>query len=232
MRKFKVLVAGAALLAISGGAHAFLIDDFDGGDAFISVTSFPTLPASVNQPYANALGGSRTLLIAAATGAGNGPSLSVSGGLLLIGNPPNAGSTGAVVWDNNGNGLGGIDLTEGGLDDAIELEITEIDVGSITLQFFVEDTFANKATLTFRDLVVGRQAFLFTDFVQNSANTNDVDFTAIDDAQLRYATGSNVDVTLDLILTRQGVPIPGTVALLGIGLVGLGLRRRALKAEA
>ena len=92
----------------------------------------------------------------------------------------------------------------------------------MTISFVVNDIAAGTASLTLDNLGVGNVAFLFSSF------TGLANFSAVDSLVMTVVAGTASDLTLDLVQTRQGtnVPVPGTLALFGAGLLGLGLRRR------
>ena len=126
------------------------------------------------------------------------------------------------AWAAAGVGLGGVDLTDGATQDAIQIDIISIDQGNITLTFTVTDlTGGETSTLVLAGLGVGTQAVLFSSF------TGIADFTDIDSIVLTIDAGVASDLILDLIDTRlgTGVGLPTTLALLGLGLFGV-IRRR------
>jgi hypothetical protein len=224
MYKLYSMVAAAALLGVAGAANAFLIDDFNGGD--VSIVAAAAIPPPSNgvpgnpltEAYSVALGGAHTLQID--TAARPGSSNTISGGTWNVGNPSNGGSTGFVSWSDSA----GVDLTDGAINDALELQINQIDIGTTTLTFTVTDVGGASSMLELTNQTAGQKVFLFSDF------SGTADFTRAATVQLAYITGNNTDLEIDLIQTRQGVPLPGTIALLGAGLLGLGVRRRKIGA--
>lgn len=222
MKKLALALAVSGAF-VAGSANALFIDNFNTGYSFLSITP-PTPAPQTTTVAATALGGSRTTTISTATG--NGPSLVVDdstvvpSGTLQIGNPPSQGSTGSVTW----GGALDADLTDVDQNDAIQLNIIKTDVNNVDLTFTITDTSDNVATLTLPNLVIGPQAFLFAAFT-NYAGT---DFHHVKEVVLSYVTPADTDTEIDLVRTRFGtnVPLPGTLALFGAGLIGLGLRGR------
>ncbi|MCA8928374.1 MAG: PEP-CTERM sorting domain-containing protein [Alphaproteobacteria bacterium] len=212
-------VAVASLCLGAMPAHAFLIDDFDTGTGF---NVAPSDPGPTNVPAVTAIGGSRTMAIDPASA--NGTTLEVTtGGTLDHGQTTAGGGSSSVTWDANGAGLGGLDLTDGGLATLVRVSVLGIDVGHVDLALEVTDTGAMTSSLALTGLNVGTFDFDFASFVGSA------DLTATDKIVLTIAAGTNSDVSLDLVETdqlRPPVSEPGILALAGAGLVGLAVARR------
>lgn len=222
MRKFLATAVIAASFAIAPMANALLIDDFNGGDQGVDDGA----PGPDTAMYGNAVGGDRTLLIDNIVGANafNGASANVTGGTFNHNNDGGVSSDSHIDWDAGGAGLGGIDITEAGTNDALGLAITTIDQGNVTLTFTVTDTSSAVSSLALSGLGAGTFSFLFSSF------TGSANFALVDSIQLDVVAGSASDLTLDLVQTQLGttpsVPLPGTIALMGLALGGLGAMRR------
>jgi len=231
MKKIALALALAAAGNLGVGsvsAAELLIDHFSVGTGFVQDTIDPIPPApfpSLNiLGDGDAIGGSRTIAIV--------PGGTQNGTFAAVNRSPNfnqffqdqgTGSSGTttITWDKNGaaGGLGGVDLTLGGTNDALQVNITSIDQGMVTLTFDIVDSTAGARQLTLPGLSVGAQPFLFTAF------TGTGNFTSVNSIKLTIAAGVASDVGLDLVQTRS-VPVPATLALLGLGLMGVRLRRR------
>jgi len=225
----KLLPVSSVLLAGMLGAssaHALLIDTFD--DATDMVTSFSN-PGPSTSASGEAIGGFRTLEITDSNPpGGEGTTLSANG----IGTPgrlshsQDAGFNGSsqVLWDGNGAGLGGADLTDGGDSDALLLDVLFIDQGMVDLTFTVTDTSGNTSMLMLSNLGAGTSTFSFNAFTSNA------NFEQVDSITLDIIAGNSSDLILDLVETNELEPmemhLPGTAALLGFGLMGIGFLRR------
>lgn len=137
-----------------------------------------------------------------------------------------------LVWDGAGGtfpgidapGLGGIDLTEAGLHDAIAISILSNDLVA-NLTFTVYTDLSNFSTLTVATPGdAGNLLAAYGGFA--SAGGTGADFTNVSAISLAIDGQSapaldDLDVTLDLIETVDSlaVPEPGTAAMLGIGLL-------------
>lgn len=239
----KVLaVAVAGLAMVAGSAQAIIIDTFNDTTTSLVPPFFgpnsglgPVTTASSN-PGNEMVGDFRTMSITAFSNAnGQGLTFEADGGntpneLAFSANAGVSGS-GAVLWGgaNGTGGLGGVDITDGGINDALQLDFTGIDQGGVTLTFSITDGDGDVAT---RALTanIGQNAFLFNSFTNIGAvNLMDVDFL-----ELSIDVSVASDMTLDLVQTRQGeipdpndAPLPATLVLLGLGAVAAARARRA-----
>ena len=229
MRKFLATAVITASFAVAPMANALvIIDNFDTGDINVIVTAnAPATDTGTNpaNESPNIIGGFHTLTVdnAAGTGGGNGAKANVFAGLFNHSNDTGVSSQSHVLWDANGAGLGGVDITEAGANDALGIEISTIDQGNVTLEFTVIDQLSASSTLILSGLGVDTFSFFFTDFV-GSANFQDVDSIRLD-----VTAGAASDLSINLVQTQKGpsgVPIPGTIALMGLALGGLGAMRR------
>lgn len=232
MKLFSKIAALLLAASVLGPAQALTIDNFDTGGDFLFSPFINGPITTVGLNTNDTIGGTRTMRYQFVSGsfasvevdaAFTGSAQTVN--TLAMSNPAAVTSFAVVHWDNNGAGLGGVDLTDGTIADAIELDVLSIDQGGITLTIAVRDTSNNFANLQLTNLGTGTQTFLFQDF-QNFANT---DFTAIDFIELSMFGNVASDFILDNIRTRRSTdpnetPIPGGVVLF---LLGGGIAYRA-----
>jgi len=127
------------------------------------------------------------------------------------------------MWDADGAGLAA-DLTDGGLANGIEIAIMAIDQGSVTLTLEVFDG-ASVALLTLAGLGAGNFSFLFGDFVGDGGV-----FDSASAVRLTIEATEAADLALDFVRTIDvpppRIPEPATLALFGLGLMGLASIRR------
>lgn len=235
----KSLIAVATLMiGASTAAHAapIVIDDFV-DQQVVTLVEFGGVLSSGEIAASTAIGGYRELAVASdassffntlmQTGDASGTSK------LDLSNTPGVTGSGLVVWDGQGNtGLGGVDLTDGGTNDAILSTVIFAD-GASLLEFVVTDSSGMSGTAAYQ-IPTGISAstvasVLFTDF------TNGVDFTAIESIGLVLSsTASGSAFSLDLVSAGVSpppapVPLPAAGLLLGSVLLGggtLAARRR------
>lgn len=229
------LTAGLLLAAAANPASAMLIDNFNYGDGYVTATvaDNSTHVTDTAGSYPDIVGGYRELQlpnsvdiegIGSATMAAN---RSNSGALTFSLDAMTKGS-GILTWDKNGDGLGGVDMTDGGLSSFVSFDILFIDQGEINLSVFVTDSNGETGKYVLSGAGVGTHQFDFLSF----SNSGTLDFTSIDSISLDIIALDNAsDLVLDQIFTGGSISVPApqaTLALLGLGLIliGFGVRRR------
>lgn len=225
--KLKSLATGVMLAVAMGAANqasAFSIDTFDTtAQSVFSVGSLQTDGLTASE----AIGGYRELSLATSGGLS---SMSVDSiptfGSLALSNNSGVSSTASVLWNANGVGLGGLDLTDSGASTALLLAISGIDQGSVVINFTVTETSGaggESASLSLSGLGIGTQTFLFSTFT-NFAN---VDFTAVDAIKMDIIAGNASDLTLDLVETNDTqLPEPSSLILMGLGFASFSALRK------
>ena len=132
-----------------------------------------------------------------------------------------------VIWDDNGAGLGGVDVLEGFLvsERFLSLEIVSVDVGLVDLRVSFFDVFANVA---FTDIISPGPG-IFQRKLDTFTGAGAIDYTMIDKVTLEIFADTESDLSIDSVFVAGQIPEPSTVVLLGIGILGVlgvGYRRR------
>ncbi len=246
MNKFSKLAAAAALaLAGVGAQAAFVIDDFSTPQPLIrDITTDGNAVWAPQVCGAGIIGGCRDMYITktgnlADDGIGLGVSAFVSGGRMGYSQDTGQAGVGVVRWDGanaaqaiDTGGLGGLDLTAGAVV-GIRVQVLSADLGfPMTFQTWLDGDNDNTFSLFSATQVAssgpGMYDFLFTNFAGGPAA--DFSFSRVGAIQLVLNNGqiNDIDIQIDII---QNIPEPGTLALVGATLLGLGAaRRRAKKA--
>ncbi len=232
-----VVLGGLSLAASGVEAASILIDDFDTGEGRVEFTSSANNPGPDSFVAPSAIGGYRTLEI---IGFPTDSDQLALGTVLEVkmsneGQSQGTFSSGGrtrTTWDANGAGLGGIDLTDGGVEDTFNFDIVFIDQGTLTLKFnIVSDTFG-VASFETSSMIAGMFAAPYSDFTGDSSV-----FTSVDEINLEITTDPQQDIRIDNILTSAGpmivVPVPAAAwsGLALLGAVGLAAKLRQAGGE-
>lgn len=219
--QIRCLTAAAALIV---GTSAFALDIDTFSDLSPQVVASPSglLPSNDTSVAASALGGFRQLTAAGGTGT-LGTIGKVEDGALAYANSPSSAGSLSVIYDANGAGLDGVDLTDGGTATGILFSILYADLPT-------------QYTITVTGSGVGPLTGTFPSGILEPADAQDVyidfaafgggNFTNVSAIQFDFepaTTGiAGNDLILDSITT--GVPEPSSIALLALG--GLAMMRR------
>jgi uncharacterized repeat protein (TIGR01451 family) len=213
VRMFVVLLALPALAL----AQPITIDDFSTNQASLALTFPPAgTTASSSVSGSGILGGERDLQVNLTSGviAGNTLSGVVSSGFLSYSQDATIAGSGTVQWDGtdgsptlNPTGLGGIDLTAGGTQDAFVLRTIFDDLPvSVTIEVFTGAGNASSLTLALPGLIFSDADFVvpyssFTTSLGSGATFSNV-------GAIRMTFGSGVtapDLVFDFLRTTSTV---------------------------
>ncbi len=236
-----LITVSAIVLMTSFGAQAapITIDSFDTASHNADAPIGP-IPSSSEVAGGGILGGYRDIEVDAQTASPSFFETSAEangGGTLQFENGVGVHGKATFTWDGNDNplavdttGLGGVDLTDGGTNNAFGLDIILIDQPGLEIMFTVWST-SGVSTFTQISGPAGPSTLHF-DF---SAFTGTADFTDVGAIQLMLTSSQNdgIDAEIDLLEATNTSPVPVPAALplmagaIG-GLFGLNrLRRRA-----
>ncbi len=233
MKRQLSIALAATSLFVTVPANALIIDEFN--------VATPAVISDENSPQGDsgnsgivgptAIGGTRKVNVTGVTGAGDGDRARVTvnsqnSGRLAISNDDPVNSTATVIWDGSTvdpftvdtDGLGGIDLTADG---SVEFRFTVPSIDQdVTLALTVWDLNSN---YTFNYRFTGP----VTQFAIPYTTFTGIDFTEIGAIRMVLSGPRAWDGSVDVFDTwGPPVPIPGTILLIGAGLLGLARRGR------
>ncbi len=214
------------LLMPAPGRAQIVVDDFSTNQASLSLTYPPAgTSASSSASGAGILGGERDMQVNLTAGviAGNTMSAVVSSGFFSYSQDATISGNGVLQWDGadssptlNPTGLGGIDLTAGGTQDAFDLSLFFDDLPvNMTFTVFTDAGNASTFTLAAPGLVFSATRFVipfasFTTSLGTGANFANV-------GAVTLSLGSAVsapDVVIDFLRTTATIQATKTVAIL------------------
>lgn len=219
-RYLLVLLLGLGLPALPAAAADVVIDTFADPQALLDAP--PTDQSFVDEAADNMIGTERDLQVAQLpstvlakdkTAGGLVVSAEVTGGALSIGFPGGTRGEVQVVWDGNDDtmaldpvGLGGVDLTDGGLDSGLRLLFSAVTGAvEVTVEVHTDGNFASRGVALVTaagDLVLSQSSFEAIGFLGGA------DFASVGAVVVRLA-GTAATATLGQV---SAVP-PGLSAV-------------------
>jgi hypothetical protein len=236
-------LAGLVFALSTSVAQALLIDDFTNDQARLLVagSDVPTLPKSEGSTViGNMIGGERDIHLEVVSGSGRGQG-TVTGGQFFGSSDLNT----QVEFDFQRDGLDGdpsaydpdgflgVDFrADGATGIRIDIDFSDLtDVFDFTLRFDDADngTFAAFTGSSGPALLCGGFIDIpYTDFVD--AGSLIATFDNVTATRLQMLTAQPSSSWVFNSITQYTVPEPSALALLGIGVVGMGFTRRRMKA--
>lgn len=226
-----VLFLMLILIAFAGSSSATIIDSFSTSQA-LSLSTLGTVSSSVSSFGGDILGIERDMTLQMFSGSGMSVQANL-GGFSILDQSQNSNTKGktTITWDGvdgspavNYTGLGGLDLTEGGINNSITISVLFDDLPSeLILSAYTDSGNWSKYTASLPGLIFSSPAIVvmaFDDFVIQSGSG--VDFTNIGAISLIVdgALYGGTDMMLDNVETNT-VPEPSTLILLTTGFAGI-----------
>ena len=240
-RIFGLAAAFAMIVGVNSGVKADHIDYLtDGGFTLIASGGVSNSSTQTGNP-GNILGSEREVTIDFLSGTSGFVSafLDAPAGptsppgddpmeMLLLSNSVNSAARYTLTYDGVGSaGLGGVDLTNGGAFDSVDVNFSGVQ-GSGDLMVSFTDTMGNTGSSNLTVNSAGTYSFAFSDSAYSG-----IDFTSIDSVVVVLETDATAsDFAISEITRGAAVPEPSSIALtfLGAGCL-LAARRRKVTAS-
>ncbi len=229
-----VRLALAVTLTAGLASAAVLIDNFNTTQT-LSVSGPGVNPQTSSTGVAtgvDSIGGNRGISLTRTGGAGTATiNVNTPVGVLAYGNDSDSDSNAIVIWDGdqngtvNATGLGGLSLSEGGLNSALRLLVRSDLISPITVTVYTDA--ANFASRTV-NAPGGGTHLPFTEFIllfNSFSATGTPDFGNVGAVTMGISGPQSFDLQVSLLEAVSTVPEPSTWALFGLGATALMLGR-------
>jgi hypothetical protein len=228
LKQLTTLLAAGSLMLAGGTASALTIDDFTTGKIdFPGVFAPPNSGGNVGTQTGSMLGGDREILLT-----------SLAGGVATVLIPTTRDS---LVWSNADDGRSTVVVT---WDNGFDEDLTAGPGGEVATGFFlgIPNPIDNRLTITLAVTGGGNSGSDSESFPDGASGTDfffpfadfdgSIDFTSVTSIVMTLTSPDNgFDGAVEFVETRpRPTPVPGTIALLGLGLVGMAARRRVKRA--
>lgn len=232
------VVVAAMLVMMAPETNAVTIDDFTqtaDQQVLISGIGGPTSITQALIPAVNTIGTSRELklqVVGSSSGGDSKLKANIAFNVANYANDPGNSSIGKLIYDANGFGLGGVDVTDSGASQFFQAVILTSDVNAGFQVEITETAVAGGQTATFATSL-GAGASFISQLLTSFTNGGIVDFTQVNKIVITLTGPEAQDTTIQLLETTGTpgvVPEPSTYALGIIGLSGIAgfamIRRR------
>ena len=225
-------------------AAEIVIDSFSASEQSVQVVSSSGANADSEGPFPelpDVIGGARALSI---QGLGTGvdgkrsASISPSAAGLALRNAPEVTSKVSVLWNRGGFGLAGADITDSGSNTGFSVGLQDAISGLLTIDFLLsskvsEETSISTASVELDSGAAGNVFVPFGAFVPRSSSGG-ADPANVFSIQMELTTGAGFMGNISSVKAiperdlPTAVPLPATLSLLMIGLIGVRFTGRRL----